>query len=429
MMIYENIRLALFSLKANKMRALLTMLGIIIGIASVIAIMTVGDSMTMFVTDTMSSMGASNIMVGLQQKAKEDSTESGLSFSMGNTVAAASEEDYFTREMLENYCATYEDSVIAISASETVGSGQIQDGDLYADISAQGVSLGYFLAQDTTLLAGRFFEERETNEASMVAIISDRAVENLLGEGAGPEEAVGSILQVNIGDAYCQFTVAGVYEYEQTIMSFSTASYKDVITDFYMPLTTANEMNHSEGYAQFTVVTSPSEDADRFASVTEQFFNTYYRNNRDFEVSAFSMASMVESMSGMLSTITTAIAVIAGIALLVGGIGVMNIMLVSITERTREIGTRKALGAPNSSIRLQFIVEAIVICLIGGMIGIVLGIVLGVAAADLLGTPASPSVSSIILSLTFSMAIGVFFGYYPANKAAKMDPIEALRYE
>ena len=224
MMIYENIRLALFSLKANKMRALLTMLGIIIGIASVIAIMTVGDSMTMFVTDTMSSMGASNIMVGLQQKAKEDSTESGLSFSMGNTVAAASEEDYFTREMLENYCATYEDSVIAISASETVGSGQIQDGDLYANTSAQGVSLGYFLAQDITLLAGRFFEKRETDNASMVAIISDRAVENLLGEGAAPEEAVGSILQVNIGDAYCQFTVAGDYEYEQSIMSFSTAS-------------------------------------------------------------------------------------------------------------------------------------------------------------------------------------------------------------
>jgi putative ABC transport system permease protein len=121
--------------------------------------------------------------------------------------------------------------------------------------------------------------------------------------------------------------------------------------------------------------------------------------------------------------------VVAGIALVVGGIGVMNIMLVSITERTREIGTRKALGAPNSSIRMQFIVEAVVICLIGGIIGIILGVTAGIGAAKLLDTVAVPSLFSIVLSLSFSMAIGVFFGYYPANKAAKMDPIEALRYE
>ena len=141
------------------------------------------------------------------------------------------------------------------------------------------------------------------------------------------------------------------------------------------------------------------------------------------------MSSIVDAMTDMMSTITLAISIIAGIALLVGGIGVMNIMLVSITERTREIGTRKALGATNNSIRLQFIVEAIVICIIGGIIGIILGIIMGIVAANLMDAPAVPSISSIIMSLTFSMAIGVFFGYHPANKAAKMDPIEALRYE
>ena len=138
---------------------------------------------------------------------------------------------------------------------------------------------------------------------------------------------------------------------------------------------------------------------------------------------------MVSMLTDMLSTITLAISIVAGIALVVGGIGVMNIMLVSITERTKEIGTRKALGAKNSSIRIQFIVEAVIICLIGGAIGVVVGIGGGVLASNLLGYPARPSIPGIIISLIFSMAIGVFFGYYPANKAAKMNPIDALRYE
>ena len=138
---------------------------------------------------------------------------------------------------------------------------------------------------------------------------------------------------------------------------------------------------------------------------------------------------MLSSLTEMISTISMAIAVIAGISLLVGGIGVMNIMLVSITERTREIGTRKALGATNNSIRIQFIVESIVICIIGGIIGIILGVGIASIATNLLGFAVKPSVDGIVLSVTFSIFIGVFFGYYPANKAAKLNPIEALRYE
>ncbi|OYO59694.1 hypothetical protein CG709_18000 [Lachnotalea glycerini] len=197
----------------------------------------------------------------------------------------------------------------------------------------------------------------------------------------------------------------------------------------YIPLKTAISLDHSTGFSQFSVVTKTGIDSTNFVSQIERFFEPYYRNNNDFEVSAFSMESIVSTMMDMLSTITVAISVIAGIALLVGGIGVMNIMLVSITERTREIGTRKALGATNGSIRLQFIVEAVIICLIGGILGIILGVILGNVAATILGYPASASVTSILISLVFAMTIGVFFGYYPANKAAKMNPIEALRYE
>ena len=141
------------------------------------------------------------------------------------------------------------------------------------------------------------------------------------------------------------------------------------------------------------------------------------------------MESMTESMSDMIGTVSIAISFIAGISLLVGGIGVMNIMLVSVTERTREIGTRKALGATNNNIRLQFVVESVIICLIGGAIGILLGAIMGYVGSGLLHNAVLPSVGSIVLAFSFSLAVGVFFGYYPANKAAKMDPIEALRYE
>ena len=141
------------------------------------------------------------------------------------------------------------------------------------------------------------------------------------------------------------------------------------------------------------------------------------------------MSTMVESMSSIMNTLSIAISVIAGISLLVGGIGVMNIMLVSVTERTREIGTRKALGATNNDIRLQFVVESIIVCLIGGVIGIAAGTLLGYCGSSLISEPALPTLGSIALAVGFSMAIGVFFGYYPANKAARLDPIEALRYE
>lgn len=429
MLVLENIWLALTSLVANKMRALLTMLGIIIGIGSVIAIMTVGDSITNSVTTSMQSMGANNITVGLQQKStKDEVTESGMKFEGGARGRSISEEDYITDEMIEELEKTYPEDIDDISLSESVGSGTAEDGKLYANISIIGVNEGYLATNELEMLAGRSLSEVDQDKAKKVAVVSDKLVNNLF--GGDKEAALGETIEVTLNNNFYTYYIVGVYEYSASSFGFSSDSEEDISTTVYIPLKTAQTQNHNtSGYSQFTVITSVNTNSTEFLNQIESFFDRYYARNENYQISAYSMESMISSMMDMLSTISIAIAIIAGISLLVGGIGVMNIMLVSITERTREIGTRKALGATNGSIRFQFIMESIVICLLGGFIGIVLGIVLGSVAVSIMGYDASPSVGGIIFSVTFSILIGVFFGYYPANKAAKMNPIEALRYE
>ena len=215
-----------------------------------------------------------------------------------------------------------------------------------------------------------------------------------------------------------------------TAMMGAAASDADITTDLFIPIQTEWKLTGTiEGYYYINVMTKQGTDSRALAQDFQDYFNRFYTRNQDFQIMAISLDSVIDQYASMMGTVQVAIAVIAAISLLVGGIGVMNIMLVSVTERTREIGTRKALGAKNSAIRMQFIVESVIICLIGGIIGIIFGMLLGYAGASLLGFPAHPSVDAILIAVCFSMAIGVFFGYYPANKAAKLDPIEALRYE
>lgn len=429
MLIWENILLALSGLKANKMRAFLTMLGIIIGIGSVITIMTLGESVTDSFTSSMQSLGASNVTVAIQPKQDEEEADgSGMMFMAVDRSVMPQDKDYITDEMISALKESYGQEMLGISISESAGDGRAEDGKLYANVSVTGVNADYFLSTEPEMLAGRMLTEDELSGDRRLAMVSDKLVNNMF--GGDMDRAVGSTVEVTAGDSFYSYTIVGVYKYEMSLYNMYFGAEKDIRTTMYIPIGAARAATHSTaGYSSITAITAPGVDSTRFASRVERFLNAYYRNNRDYEVTAFSMESMVSEFTSVLGTIETAISVIAGISLLVGGIGVMNIMLVSITERTREIGTCKALGATNGSIRLQFIIEAVIICLIGGALGVALGVTAGSLASKALGFPAAASIKSIVIALLFSMSIGVFFGYYPANKAANMDPINALRYE
>lgn len=413
MNLLENIRLAWEGLKANKMRALLTMLGIIIGIASVIGILTVGDGMSGAVTSSLGSLGASNIAVQVCQRDYEEEL----------TLEPA---DRITDDMLNALLARYPDAVAGVSIEESIGTGQVRDGRDYANVSVIGVSAGYTAVENLDLLRGRGIEARDLEGGRSVAVVSDHLVGKLFGGDA--DAALGQEISATVGDAVYTFRIIGVYEYEATEM-YNT-SEADLQTSVYIPLTTAKRLaGRDAGYAYLTVQAADGVDSAAFADEIRDFLGRYYEKNADWTIDTMSMQSILDEMNTLMSTISIALSVIAGISLLVGGIGVMNIMLVSVTERTREIGTRKALGATNGNIRVQFVVESMIVCLFGGMIGVVLGTALGYAGSNLMGYAALPSFGSILLAFGFSLAIGVFFGYYPANKAAKLDPIEALRYE
>ena len=429
MLIWENVKLAFQALLANKMRALLTMLGIIIGIGAVIAIMTVSSSLTNSISDSFQEMGANNITVGLKQTSSTTETRSnGLKFGAANRNSMVEKEDLITDDMLSELKTEFSDKIDAIAISETVASGTVHDGSNTANISISGINSEYFSSDDVTLLAGRRLTSNDNTGKKKVIMISDKVVDQIF--DGDSQKALSQKIQVEIDGVYYQYYVVGVYKYESN-NSFSSSSDEDITTTAYIPILTGKAQTHSdEGYQQFTVVTKSGIDSvSTFATQIENFFAPYYSSNEDYKVSTTTMESMTESMSDMIGTVSIAISFIAGISLLVGGIGVMNIMLVSITERTREIGTRKALGAKNSSIRFQFIIESMILCLIGGILGIFVGFLLGVIAASILGYSAAVPVAAIIVAVGVSLVIGIFFGYYPANKAARMDPIEALRYE
>ena len=436
MQLFENISMALTSVKSNKMRSLLTMLGIIIGIAAVIAIETVGNSMTGSVMDSMSGMGASNISVTVTQKSSSSTSGTSQGVRLRRFMdSQPSDSDLITQDMMDDFMATFPTQVDHIELSQQVGDGTIAKyGEpttaIKTSVSGANAATLENLGADSQILYGRWLDD-EKDAGRRVACVSEKFVEQAVGGTA--QEAIGKAVTLTINKNLYTFYIQGVYKYTEDNYSsmFGGSDDDSIQTNFYIPLDVAKSIaGAGAGYQSITVVANGgSVNVTTFVDTVGDFFASYYTRNDSWTASASSLASLLDSMSEMMSTISLGISAIAALSLLVGGIGVMNIMMVSVTERTREIGTRKALGAPASAIRMQFITESVILCLIGGAIGIVLGLGLGAALSKAVGYTARPSLAAIVIAVGFSMAIGVFFGYYPANKAAKLDPIEALRYE
>ena len=437
MQLFENISMAFASVRSNKMRSLLTMLGIIIGIAAVIAIVTVGNSMTGSVTDSMSGMGVSNITVTVKQKTSGDTQGTAQGVTLRRFMdETPGESDRITDAMIHDFYAAFPDKVDHFEYTVDVGQETISKyGDPTTTIKASVSGVNHdTLANkddDSQILYGRWLDDAK-DTGRMLACVSEKFVTQAI--GGSPQDAIGKsfTLQGSDGTLYTYFIV-GVYKYTEDSYSsmFSGTDDDSIQTDFYIPLDVAKSIaGAGAGYQSITVVADGTAvNVTSFVDTVGDFFASYYTRNDSWTVSASSLASLLDSMTSMMSTVSLGISAIAALSLLVGGIGVMNIMMVSVTERPREIGPRKALGAPASAIRMQFITESVILCLIGGVIGVVLGIAAGVGLSTLMKVPGKPTISSIVVAVGFSMAIGVFFGYYPANKAAKLDPIEALRYE
>lgn len=444
-MFLENIKEAVTSIFSNKMRSLLTMLGIIIGISSVIIITTIGGSIQSTLTATLNSLGGNTISAYVEARYPENDEDWETW-----VYPEMEEEDYVSQKMIDDLIALYPDEIEGIAAQNYFGSGQVideADHDNYANVQISGITPEYLNYMKLQIVRGRSLASADNDGNKRVCVVADTMAKRYF-DGESP---IGEQIAVTMptGDIY-RFVIVGVYEYNQALFGQVDTSIpeKDRSTQVMIPLRTSFALmeagGENRGYDYFNLLLTPLADVELVTAETLEYFENVYAQNEDFHVYVYNMQSDLGMINTVLNVITIAVSGIAAISLIVGGVGVMNIMLVSITERTREIGVRMALGAKRRTIKLQFVIEAIVLCLIGGIIGILLGVgigaLLGAIAsfvvqnmyaeyADYIIMSVHPSATAILLSLFFSMLTGVFFGYYPANKASKMEVIDALRYE
>ncbi|MBN2666910.1 MAG: ABC transporter permease [Bacteroidales bacterium] len=406
MNIKNLLKIAVRALVRNKLRAVLTMLGIIIGVASVIAMLAIGEGSKKNIQDQMSSMGTNLIMIMPNMQAR-----GGVSLGASSSMALKMSDV----ETLRNE-AVY----LAEVSPQVTASGQVIYGNQNTQTTVYGVSEEYLDIRKLEIGTGRLFTSNEVRGMSKVCILGTTVVENLFGEGADP-------VGISIRIKNLPFQVIGVLEDKGE--SGMGQDQDDLIL---APWTTVQRRLAAIDYINGIYASAVSEEKSTAAAdeVTEILRRTHkLKESAEDDFRVMSQSELLETVSSITDILTYLLGAIAGISLLVGGIGIMNIMFVSVTERTREIGLRMSIGGRSRDILRQFLVESIIMSILGGALGVVFGYLIAQGAGTLMNSPVVVTTQSVVLAFAVCFVIGVFFGWYPARKAASLNPIDALRYE
>ncbi len=415
MNISESLKIAVKCIKANWMRSLLTMLGIIIGISSVIMIVGAGTGARDYIVSLIEDMGSNAVLVSVDATQAQDS-------------------DYITLDDVENIKNKVNDVERCSPMMVGFANATIDASAKEATAMIIGVNSDVQFALTDGTKYGRFFTDEEYNASTPIAVVGTNSAETAFGY----EDVTGQYVTVASSGSTMKMKICGVADIDSLVSSMGGGSSLSTMFQkgdkltiaLFVPCTTLSQLTGADPtVSSVCVIGEEGSNNEAIGNATVNYLKAAHGNYSSSLYTAEDMATYVELVDIIISVLTAFIACVGAISLIVGGIGVMNIMLVSVTERTREIGIRKSLGAKTKTITLQFLTESIILCLIGGIIGVIIGVAGAYAGCAIIGIDANVNIGIIAIALLFSCGVGLFFGIYPARKAAKMSPIDALRRE
>ncbi len=394
-MIYQSFKMAVKAIAGNKMRSFLTILGVVIGVVAIVVLVSIGQGANSSVVESIEGMGTNLITANINARRMNPIDLDSLN------------------ELAQNENISYVAPISTVSGTVKAGAATYDDGVV------QGTTPGYESIRNWTVAEGRFLQQPDIDNRSFVAVIGSEAATEMY----GTTHAVGETFSLN------GYTITVVGVLAEVGSSASGSNDNQILIPFTLAQRLSNQTSISSFYVSAASSAQVGQAQTAVESYLEKAFASYNTNSFGTQYSVFNQSEMLSTLSETTNTLTLMLGGIAAISLLVGGIGIMNIMLVSVSERTREIGIRKAIGAARGNILMQFLIESLVVSLMGGLMGLAISVVAVNALAPVLQMTLTIPVNVAWMAIAFSVFIGVVFGMYPANKASKLRPIEALHYE